>query len=52
MNIPVLIARDTNGNIIEIPALKGDSYVLTAADKQEIAQIVYSMLQNGDEVSY
>lgn len=52
MNVPVVSVRDEDGNIIEIPALKGDAYVLTAADKQEIAQIVYGLLQNGDEVSY
>jgi DNA-binding NarL/FixJ family response regulator len=52
MNIPILTVRDENGNIIEIPAIKGDSYVLTEADKQEIAEIVFSMLQSGDEVSY
>lgn len=51
-NIPVFSARDKDGNIIEIPALKGDSYVLTAADKQEIAEIVLAMLQSGDEVQY
>jgi hypothetical protein len=38
-NIPVFTARDKDGNIIEIPALKGDSYVLTNADKQEIAEM-------------
>ena len=31
---------------------KGDNYVLTEADKQEIAETVYNMLTNGDEVSY
>jgi hypothetical protein len=44
MNIPILTVRDENGNIIEIPAIKGDSYVLTAADKQEIANDVISGL--------
>lgn len=41
----ILKIRDENGNIIEIPALKGDkgdSYVLTDVDKQEIADIVLS----------
>ena len=52
MNIPILTVKDADGNIIEIPALKGDSYVLTEADKQEIAEIVFSMLPDGDEVSY
>lgn len=31
---------------------KGDDYVLTEADKTEIAQIVLSLLPNGDEVAY
>lgn len=38
--IPILSVYDENGNRIEIPAIKGDpgnDYVLTAADKQEIA---------------
>lgn len=29
--------RDANGNVKEIIALKGDAYVLTEADKAEIA---------------
>jgi hypothetical protein len=44
MNIPVLTVRDENGNVIEIPALKGDSYRLTSADKQEIADIMVGKL--------
>ena len=42
----ILKIRDENGNIIEIPAFKGDKgdtgkdYVLTNDDKQEIASIV------------
>lgn len=47
MNIPILTVRDEAGNIIEIPALqgdKGDDYVLTAADKQEIAGIASGLL--------
>lgn len=31
---------------------KGDPYVLTDEDKQAIADIVISMLEDGDEVSY
>ena len=42
--IPILSVYDENGNRIEIPAIKGDSYVLTAADKQEIASIVSGLL--------
>lgn len=36
----ILKIRDENGNIIEIPALKGDDYILTDEDKVEIANIV------------
>lgn len=32
--------------------LKGDNYTLTAADKEEIANIVYDEMINADEVSY
>lgn len=38
----VLKIRDEKGNIVEIPALKGDkgdSYILTQADKSEIAEL-------------
>lgn len=41
----VLKIKDENGNIIEIPAFKGekgDSYTLTESDKQEIAELVSS----------
>lgn len=31
---------------------KGDAYVLTDADKQEIAEMVIDMMTNGDEVAY
>lgn len=40
MGIPVLSIRDNDGNIIPIPAIKGDPYVLTEADKAKIAAIV------------
>jgi hypothetical protein len=43
----VLKIRDANGNIQEVLALKGekgDSYVLTEADKQEIATKVAANL--------
>ena len=36
----ILRIRDSNGNIQEIIAIKGDSYKLTEADKQEIAEMV------------
>lgn len=45
MSIPVLSVRDKEGNLIAIPAIKGDkgdkgdSYTLTEADKEEIADM-------------
>lgn len=54
----IIKIRDAEGNVIEIPSIKGDkgdkgdAYVLTEADKQEIAEIVAGVLTNGDEVSY
>jgi hypothetical protein len=33
----ILKVRDANGNVQEILAIKGEDYVLTEADKQEIA---------------
>lgn len=45
MNIPILRVRDADGNMVEIPAIKGDYYVLTASDKQEIANIVYGQMR-------
>lgn len=44
MNIPILRVRDEQGNIIEIPALKGADYVLKESDKQEIAEMVVNKL--------
>lgn len=50
----VLTIRDENNNIIDIPAIKGDkgekgdTYMLTEADKEEIADIV---LANFTDVS-
>lgn len=52
----ILKIRDADGNIQEILAIKGNDYVLTDADKQEIADIVLGMVSevvpNGDEESY
>ena len=60
----ILKIRDAEGNVHEIHCIKGDkgdrgekgdngdAYVLTDADKQEIAEMVASMLGSGDEVSY
>lgn len=36
--IPVLRVRDNEGNVIGIPAIKGEDYILTEADKAEIAE--------------
>lgn len=39
----ILRVKDKNGNVIDIPAIKGEpgkDYVLTDADKQEIADLV------------
>ena len=43
----ILKIRDSNGNIQEILAIKGDkgdSYILTEADKMEIASMVASLM--------
>lgn len=34
------------------PGAKGDTYTLTAADKQEIAELVLTLIPDGTEVSY
>lgn len=36
----ILQVKDANGNWVEIEALKGSDYVLTDADKREIAEMV------------
>jgi hypothetical protein len=36
----ILKIRDASGNVKEILAIKGEDYVLTDADKQEIASLV------------
>ena len=51
----ILKIRDAQGNVQEILAIKGEDgkdYVLTDADKQEIAEMVKTSLTSGDEVSY
>lgn len=40
----ILRIRDSNGNIQEVLAMKGDDYVLTEADEQEIAAKVVEKL--------
>ena len=47
----ILRIRDADGNVQEILAIRGkdgESYVLTEADKQEIAEMVMEMLQNSE----
>lgn len=49
----ILRVRDKNGNIIDIPFVKGDkgdTYVLTEADKQEIADAVLANFVDVSEV--
>ena len=54
----ILNIKDINGEWVSIPAIKGEKgepgqdYVLTAADKTEIANLVFSSLVNGEEVRY
>jgi hypothetical protein len=51
----ILKIRDAKGNVQEVLAIKGEDgkdYVLTDADKQEIAEMVKGLLINGDEESY
>ena len=38
----LLKIRDANGNVQEVLALRGNDYVLTDADKQEIAALIPS----------
>ena len=43
MSIPIIKIKDKYGNIMPVPVIKGDkgdSYILTEADKQEIAGMV------------
>lgn len=39
-----LYVRDSNGNLIPIPSIKGDPYVLTEADKAAIVEAVIAAL--------
>ena len=55
----ILRVRDDDGNIFEIPAIKGDKgdkgdpgYVLTDSDKAEIIEGVLSALPNASEVMF
>ena len=53
----ILRIRDAEGNVQEIMAIRGNDYVLTEADKREIAEMVASVMpatvsESGDEVEY
>ena len=57
----ILQIRDEKGNWIEVSAIqgekgekgeKGDTYTLTSADKQEIADLISLSIVDGNEVSY
>lgn len=48
----ILKIRDADGNIQEITAIKGESYVLTDEDKQEIADLVKASLGGVDLSNY
>ena len=63
--LAILKIRDAEGNVIDIPAIKGNDgkdYVLTDADKREIAEMAAQLvtaamptsedIPSGDEVSY
>lgn len=36
----ILRIRDENGKVQEIPVIRGNAYVLTDADKREIAEMI------------
>ena len=40
----LLKIRDANGNVQEVIALRGNDYVLTDADKREIAEMVTALM--------
>ena len=56
MGKPIMKVWDsTQQKYVSVPAVKGDkgdTYTLTAADKQEIAEIVLTLIPDGTEVSY
>lgn len=45
----ILRVKDQNGKIVDIPAIKGDSYILTEADKLEIKDAVLQEVPTIDE---
>ena len=52
----VLKIRDAEGNVREILAIRGENYLLTEEDKQEIAAMAAEMIKteipSGDGESY
>ena len=52
----ILKIRDAEGNVQEVLAIKGEDYILTDADKQEIAQMAANLVNSGipsaEEVDY
>ena len=52
----ILKFRDADGKIHEVIAIKGNGYVLTEADKEEIAELVMQKLEDSipsaEEVNY
>ena len=57
----ILRVKDKEGNVQEILAIKGSDYVLTDADKREIAEMAVELIStmpvsenipSGEEVSY
>lgn len=51
----ILKIRDADGNVQEILAIKGKDgrdYVLTEADKREIAEMAVELITSAEEVDY
>lgn len=44
----IIRVRDKNGNIIDIPAIKGNDYILTEVDKENIANKTVDLIQEAE----
>ena len=44
----IIRIKDNNGNIIDIPAIKGNDYILTEADKENIANKTADLIQQAE----
>ena len=44
----IIRIRDKNGNIIDIPAIKGNDYILTEVDKENIANKTADLIQQAE----